>query len=91
MIEFPNIQLSDFTVQEYKLMYLCGAWMTAAKIYAEDDEEAIFDADEAFLEKKGLRNWPYGVVLFQGNRRVKTYVKVDPYAIPEYYINRKQS
>lgn len=90
MKEFPNIQLQEFTTQEYKLMYLWGAWMTDTKIYAEDDSEAIFDADEAFAEKKSLRNWPYGVVLFQGNRIVKTYVEVNPYAIPEYYINRQK-
>jgi len=57
-------------VEEYKLMYLWGAWITKVRIYAENDDEAIFDAAE---HAKNLMNWPYSVALFCGNRLVKRY------------------
>ena len=59
-------------VQEYKLKYLWGAWITKETIYAETDEEAIFDADEIFKNNKILHNWN-GVALVQGDRFVKSY------------------
>ena len=59
-------------VKEYKLKYLWGAWITKETIYAETDEEAIFDADEIFKEDKTLHNWN-GVALVQDNRFIKNY------------------
>ena len=63
-------------IKEYKLMYLWGAWVTHAKIYAETDEEAIHDADIEFA-KSGLPGWPYGVALFCEKRKVKTYKEAE--------------
>lgn len=57
--------------QEYRLMYLFGAWVTGAKIYAETDAEAIFDATERANELAA--KWPNGVALWCGNRLVKRY------------------
>ena len=57
------------TIKEYKLMYLFGAWVTSACIYAESDKEAIFDADE--LPKVAADKLQYA--LFCGNRKIKTY------------------
>ena len=53
-------------------MYLFGAWVTKEVIIAETDNEAIFDADEAFANSN-LANWKYSVALFCGNRKVKQY------------------
>lgn len=64
------------TVREYRLKYLFGAWVTHARIFAESDEEAIFDA-EAEFNKSGLPGWRYGVALFCGNRRVKTFKEAE--------------
>lgn len=63
--EKPNIR-------EYRLMYVFGAWITREKIYAETDNEAVFDADAAFRDS-GLESWRYGVALFRGNKLIKTY------------------
>lgn len=60
-------------VQEYRLMYLFGAWITKERIYAETDEEAIHDADEVYKEAKSLHEWRYRVALMQGDRVVKEY------------------
>ena len=59
-------------VNEYRLMYLWGAWVTKKVIYAECDAEAIHDANEAFAGSR-LDGWRYGVALFCGNRKVKQY------------------
>lgn len=63
----------DPEVQEYRLMYLFGAWITKERIYAETDEEAIHDADEVYKEAKSLHEWRYRVALMQGDRVVKEY------------------
>lgn len=67
-----EVAVSVPEVQEYKLKYLWGAWITTETIYAETDEEAIFDADEIFKNNKMLHNWN-GVALVQGDRFVKSY------------------
>ena len=67
-----DVAVSAPEVQEYKLKYLWGAWITKETIYAETDEEAIFDADEIFKNDKTLHNWN-GVALVQGDRFVKSY------------------
>lgn len=67
-----EVAVSAPEVQEYKLKYLWGAWITKETIYAETDEEAIFDADEIFKNDKTLHNWN-GVALVQGDRFVKSY------------------
>lgn len=59
-------------IKEYRLMgYYMGAWWTIRKVYAETDEEAIFDA-EGEKERK-----PYPVALVLGNRFVKHYNQHD--------------
>ena len=63
---------TNLTTNEYRLMYLWGAWVTQAVIVAENDAEAIYDANEAFANSR-LANWRYGVALFCGNRKVKEY------------------
>lgn len=75
MFKLERTQVPE--VQEYRLMYLFGAWVTDDTIFAETDEEAIFDADAAFSEKKNLHHWRYGVALWQGNRMVKEYVPIN--------------
>lgn len=67
-----EVAVSVPEVQEYKLKYLWGAWITKETIYAETDEEAIFDADEIFKNDKTLHNWN-GVALVQGDRFIKSY------------------
>ena len=62
------------SVKEYRLMYLWGAWITEARIYAESDEEAIHDSDEVFDGNESLKNWKMGVALVQENRFVKRYI-----------------
>lgn len=49
-----------------------GAWVTKSVIYAENDAEAIFDADMDFSDSR-LGEWKHGVALFCGNRMVKSY------------------
>lgn len=58
---------------EYRLMYFFGVWHTDTTLYAESDDEAIFDADEAYKDNARLQNWNYNVALFCGNRKVKAY------------------
>ena len=48
------------------------------RIFAEDDKEAVFDADQEFNSRNGLQHWPYEVALFCGRRKVKTYKDADP-------------
>lgn len=63
---FGNIQLNEnLTTYEYRVMYFFGCWMTAQKIYAENDAEALFDAQDVAM-KADLR-----YALFCGNRKVK--------------------
>lgn len=70
-----EMEIKNPRVKEYRIMYLWGVWITHAKVYAETDEEAIFDADEVFKNAKNLHNWKMGVCLIQGDRFVKTYVE----------------
>ena len=67
-----NITLSTPTFKTYKLMYFFGAWITKEVIAAENDAEAVYDADATFAES-GLSAWGKGVALFCGNRKVKQY------------------
>ena len=61
-------------IKEYRLMYLWGAWITEARIYAESDEEAIYDSDDVFNGNEILKNWKMVVALVQENRFVKRYI-----------------
>ena len=67
-----NITLSTPTFKTYKLMYFFGAWITKEVIAAENDAEAVFDADQTFADSN-LSGWKYGVALFCGNRKIKEY------------------
>ena len=61
---------SNPNIREYRVMYLFGAWVTKEIIFAESDDEAKFDAAES---AESLKNWPYAVALFCGNRKVVSY------------------
>lgn len=67
--EIEGIKPTAPKTKEYRLMYLFGAWVTSSKIYAETDEEAIFDADDE--PRKAADELPYA--LFCGRRLVKLY------------------
>ena len=67
-----EITLSTPDFKEYKLMYFFGTWMTKEVIIAENDNEAIFDANASFAGSR-LAGWNYDVALFCGNRKVKQY------------------
>lgn len=67
-----NVKVSAPQVSEYRLMYKFGAWVTKSIICAENDAEAIFDADMDFSDSR-LGEWKHGVALFCGNRMVKSY------------------
>lgn len=62
-------------VKEYRLMYLWGAWVCDSKIYAESDDEAIFDADELMIDAKAKDKLRYA--LFCGNKKVKEYNQIN--------------
>lgn len=64
-----KIKVSIPRTKEYRLMYLFGAWITSKRFFAENDEEAIFDADGE--KKKALGKFEYA--LFCGTRKVKSY------------------
>ena len=60
-----EVKLNDnLQVKEYRLMYYFGCWLTAKKIYAEDDAEAIFDA------KDEIKSTTLRYALFCGHRKV---------------------
>lgn len=66
-----NINInSNPSIKEYRVMYFFGVWVTKEIIFAESDKEAIFDASES---ASSLKNWPYAVALFCGNRKVVSY------------------
>ena len=67
-----QVQLNETATREYRLMYFFGAWIPKCTIIAENDKEAVFDADEAF-ENSRLGEWKHRVALFCGNRLVKEY------------------
>ena len=58
---------NNLVIKEYRLMYFFGCWLTAKKIYAENDAEAIFDAKHEMADAKG-KTLRYA--LFCGNRKV---------------------
>lgn len=71
---FPNVEINEqVSTKEYRLMYFFGTWVTKEIIYAENDKEAIFDADMT-MEYDSLRNWEKSVALWCGNRKVKSYI-----------------
>jgi hypothetical protein len=59
--------------KEYRLRYFFGTWMTSSIIFAENDAEAIHDADEIYNDNGNLADWQYPVALFCGNRKIKEY------------------
>ena len=65
----PPIKVSDPKTREYILAYRWGAWVIDARIYAEDDAEALHDARERYAGSN-LEGWPYEVALFCGSRLV---------------------
>ena len=73
----PQVRIGDPRISEYRLMYRFGAWVTKQRIYAEDDDEAVFDAKAVFEADEALRRWPYEVAVFQGSRRVALLKKAD--------------
>jgi hypothetical protein len=63
---FGNIQLNDdLKVYEYRLMYFFGCWITAQKIYAENDAEALYDINQDLVSPT------FRFALWCGNRKVK--------------------
>lgn len=64
--------ITTTTLKTYKVMYFFGALVTKETFAAESDKEAIFDAD-MIINGSNLNDWLHGVVLFCGNRKVKTY------------------
>lgn len=58
-------------VKEYRLMYKFGCWVTSSIICAENDSEAIFDADFDYQNAKATDTLQYA--LWCGNRLVKKY------------------
>lgn len=67
-----NIKIDEnLKIKEYRLMYLWGAWVGHSRIYAESDEEAIFDADEIMKGIDNKAGFKYALVI--GNRKVKEY------------------
>lgn len=71
IMNIQSIILPKVKTNEYKLMYMFGAWVTAEVIIAECDSEAIFDAEK---HAQKLSNWKHEVALFCGNRLVHRYV-----------------
>lgn len=70
MADIDNVKVREcIDIKEYKLMYLFGTWITSERIYAESDEEAIYDADEC----KKIASDKLQYALWCGNRLVKRY------------------
>ena len=78
----PEFKLSLPKVKEYRLMYFSGVWVTSKRLYAENDAEAIYDAENptewdnyesAPVLAEKLKKAGWGVALFCGNRKVKKY------------------
>lgn len=73
-MELPTITLNEPNIKQYRLMgYYMGGWWTICKVYAESDNEAIFDADESYNANTNPNDWDYPVALWCGNRIVKKY------------------
>ena len=62
---------ASLNLKTYKVMYYFGTWMTHEVIAAENDAEAIFDADMSVANAPAKGKLTYA--LWQGNRKVKTY------------------
>lgn len=90
---FSNIKVSeDIKTKQYTLMYYYASWQPHGLGFcAENDKEAIFDADQMFHESEILPLWGYGVALFCGNRKVKEYIPVshDPESMKYLRIARE--
>ena len=67
--EQANANTSEPEFKEYKLMYYFGTWITNCKLYAENDQEAIYDADRCVK----IANDKLNYALWCGNRKVKEY------------------
>ena len=72
-MESVNVTTTLPKTKEYRLRYFFGTWMTSSIIFAENDAEAIHDADEVYNENGNLADWRYPVALWCGNRKVKEY------------------
>lgn len=70
-----KVQFSELHISEYTLRYWFGTWHTACKIYAEDDNEAIFDADHT--ERTANDKLTYA--LFKGNKKIKEYPQAEQF------------
>lgn len=64
-----SVRSYDPEFKEYKLMYYFGTWITNCKLYAENDQEAIYDADRCVK----IANDKLNYALWCGNRKVKEY------------------
>lgn len=53
----------------YTIQYQFGGWHKANTLFAESDEEAIFDCDRT--RKKAIKKLTYG--LFKGSELIKVY------------------
>ena len=63
-----EMEFEDLSKQkEYTLSYFFGVWLTAEVIWASDDREAIFDANDAMKTTK------LNYRLCQGKRIVKEW------------------
>ena len=66
-----EIKLYEPTLKTYRVMYYFGAWLTHKTITAENDAEAIHDADEIMQKAPAKDKLTYA--LWDGNRKVKVY------------------
>ncbi len=73
----PPVRLSEPRFKTYRLMYRFGAWVCKARISAENDDEALHDAREAFDSNEALQRWPYEVALYCGDRQVALLKEAD--------------
>lgn len=66
-----EVKMNDnLVIKEYRLMYFFGCWMTATKLYAEDDNEALFDAKFEMEQRANKGGNPLRYALFCGHRKV---------------------
>lgn len=48
--KLTQINVSEPTTKQYKLMYYVGGWFTAETFCAESEEEAIFDTGYIYFK-----------------------------------------
>ena len=77
-------------VQEYKLMYLFGAWVCHSRVYAETDAEAIHDATDNYISST-LPRWAYRVALWEGSRLVHVFKEDGPDDIGRRDMEQEES